>query len=398
VTATPADSGDAPVWARADAFPTAPPGWGWADAKGNRHPVADEAELAETIRSDRASAVDLVWTPDSPRMVVPEEVPALFRALHTARRRWVAADLDHAQGQLKIFGTGVLVVIAWTLWKHLPLLKSTLTGAALVVFVIFALIPWYQAWKRGRELIRWDSAGMQAAVPVLRFETWLNLQRAPITRLLAGLFCLVGLAQMAIRGHSLEAAGLVKFAYRHGEYWRLLTAPMLHGHPLHWFLNMGALLYLGRRVEVFARWPHVPLVFLFAASVGGEASARFYNATSVGASGGLMGWLGFLLVFETLHGRLVPRSARRRLLAGVVLTGAIGLLGYRFIDNAAHLGGLLAGMAYAAIVFPKSSSPHRPSSTLTDRLVGVLSLATLIGSAAFAIWKIWVASGGTSTV
>jgi len=216
--------------------------------------------------------------------------------------------------------------------------------------------------------------------------------------LLAGLFCVVGLAQMAIRGHSLEAAGLVKFAYRHGEYWRLLTAPMLHGHPLHWFMNMGALLYLGRRVEVFARWPHVPLVFLFAASVGGEASARIYNATSVGASGGLMGWLGFLLVFETLHGRLVPRSARRRLLAGVVVTGIIGLLGYRFIDNAAHLGGLLAGMAYAAIVFPKSASPHRPSSTLTDRLVGVLSLTTLIGSAAFAIWKIWLAAKGGSPV
>jgi membrane associated rhomboid family serine protease len=155
---------------------------------------------------------------------------------------------------------------------------------------------------------------------------------------------------------------------------------------------MGALLYLGRRVEVFARWPHVPLVFLFTACVGGEVSARLYDATSVGASGGLMGWLGFLLVFETLHSQLVPRSARRRLLAGVVLTAIIGALGYRFIDNAAHFGGLLAGMTYAAIVFPKSLSVRRPGSTLTDRLAGGLALAALLASAGFAIWKIWSAT------
>ena len=65
-------------------------------------------------------------------------------------------------------------------------------------------------------------------------------------------------------------------------------------------------------MRLFARWPHVPLVFLFSACIGGEASARFVSSTSVGASGGLMGWLGFLLVFESLHARLVPRSARRR--------------------------------------------------------------------------------------
>ncbi|RYD37513.1 MAG: rhomboid family intramembrane serine protease, partial [Verrucomicrobiaceae bacterium] len=123
--------------------------------------------------------------------------------------------------------------------------------------------------------------------------------------------------------------------------------------------------------------------------VGGQASAHFLrNADSVGASGGLMGWLGFLLVFETLHHRLVPRSARRRLAAAVFLTALIGLIGHRFIDNAAHAGGLVAGMLYAAIVFPKSSSVYRPQSTLTDRIGGSLALAACAASAAFAIWKI----------
>ena len=101
-----------------------------------------------------------------------------------------------------------------------------------------------------------------------------------------------------------------------------------------------------------------------------------------------MGWLGFLIVFETLHGKLAPRPARRRLIAGVLLTAGIGLLGYRFIDNAAHLGGLLAGMAYAAIVFPKSASPNRPGATLTDHFAGAAALAVLVAAAALAIWHI----------
>jgi hypothetical protein len=72
----------------------------------------------------------------------------------------------------------------------------------------------------------------------------------------------------------------------------------------------------------------------------------------------------------------------------VLLTGLIGMIGYRFIDNAAHLGGLLAGMLYAGIVFPKSASPNRPNSTLTDRIAGVLALGVLVLSALFAVIRI----------
>lgn len=372
------------MWARLEAFPNAPSGWGWADRKGGQHPVESLDALADSIRSDRSSAVDLVWTPDQPCMVVPEQVPLLFHALFAARRRWAAADLDHGKGQLKLFGFGVLAMLAYTYYLDHAVHTSANVGLALVLFVMFALIPWYQAWKRSRELHDWTPATMASSVPVLRFETWLDLQKSPATRLVAALMVLVGAAQLVFPD-SIGHAGLNKTAYHQGETWRLLTAPFLHGGLLHWFMNMGALLYLGRRVEVFARWPHVPLVFLFSAWVGGEASARFVAAPSVGASGGLMGWLGFLLVFETLHARLVPRSSRRRLLAGILLTAVIGLIGYKFIDNAAHLGGLLAGMAYAAIVFPTSSSAHRPLTTLTDKIVGILAILAMVSSAVLAV-------------
>lgn len=356
------------------------------DRQGGQHPVESLDELAQSIRQDRSSAVDLVWTPEGSSMVVPEEVPGLFHSLFAARRRWAAADLDHAKGQLKLFGFGVLAMAAYTFYTDRKVHTSVNVGMALMLFLMFALIPWYQAWKRSRELHGWTPSTMADSVPVLRFETWLDLQKSPATRLVAALMVLVGAAQLVFP-QSIDHAGLDKVAYHQGENWRLLTAPFLHGGLLHWFMNMGALLYLGRRLEVFARWPHVPLVFLFSAWVGGEASARFLASPSVGASGGLMGWLGFLMVFETLHARLVPRSSRRRLLAGIILTAVIGLIGYKFIDNAAHAGGLLAGMAYAAIVFPASSSAHRPLTTITDKVVGALAMLVMVGSAAYAVVK-----------
>ena len=357
----------------------------------------------------------LVWTPENPRLCLPEEVAHLDAAMAVTRERWTREDLEAATLKMrwfscmlagfavyvfsiKMFGiaraaTGFNQVL--DLHQRLSLalkamLGSTTLGLALLLFVVFVFIPWYQARKHRAELALSSAANTAARVAVLRFETWLHLQRAPATMLLLGLMTLVGLAQL-MPGDAVPAAGLVKEAYLRGEWWRLLTAPFMHGNIVHFLMNMAALAYLGKRLEVFARWPHMALVFLFAAVVGGDVSARMVSATSVGASGGLMGWLGFLIVFETLHAKLVPRNARRRLTAGVALTALIGLLGYRFIDNAAHLGGLLAGMTYAAIVFPKSASPKRPVSNITDHLAGAAALGVLVAAAAVAVWRI---SGG----
>ena len=418
---------DAPVWAREDAFPEAPPGWGWIDAKGKSH-AGDSLEwLAAAIRDDRDGSVTLVWTPGHLRMVPPEELAGMGDALRTARARWTRDDLEDATYKLRWFGAALVGCSGWAFYSGFVLagqlaaksgtsldgfqrlklatramLGSTQSGLALLMFVVFAFIPWYQARKRRAQLGLWTEDGIAEAAPAIRFETWLERQQAPLTKALLGLLALVALAQifchvktagwgsvMALfhNWDGTAEAGLMKDRYAQGEWWRLFTAPLLHGNVVHFLMNAAALAYLGKRVEVFARWPHVPLVFLFAASVGGEMSARFIAAPTVGASGGLMGWLGFLLVFETLHKRLVPRRARRRLLAGVALTAVIGLFGYKYIDNAAHAGGLIAGMLYAVIVFPASSSPSRPRSTIIDVIAGGAAMAALVAAALFAIGR-----------
>ncbi|MBK1883114.1 rhomboid family intramembrane serine protease [Luteolibacter pohnpeiensis] len=386
---------DAPIWARPEAFPPAPSGWGWVDPKDINHPCESLEALAEAVRNDRESAVCLVWTPDRPRMMVPEEIPHLETSVLEARRRWSSDDLDTASRKLQWSGTIFAVLFVYTLNAELRLqhdflnalraaLNSTWVEICFLLSVMFAAIPWYQARKQQAELGQWSAS---AHVPLVRFSIWLDRQKAPVTWFILGLILLVGLAQM-LPGNGIAAAGLDKEAYRQGEWWRIFTGPFLHGNPVHLFLNGAALLYLGKRLEVFARWPHLPLVFLISAWAGGEASLHFVEAPSVGASGGLMGWLGFLLIFETLHSRLVPRSARRRLLAAVFLTALIGLLGHKFIDNAAHAGGLVAGMVYAALVFPRSVSAYRPKTHLVDRIGGILALCILIAFACLAIWKI----------
>ncbi len=407
MTETADDPGPLPIWARDDAFPPAPEGWGWVDHKGKRQSCASRGQLLEAIRQDGDARLLLAWTPDRPHMMLPEEVAGAEEAVLESRRRLAAGDLLEAHDRLRWFGILLGGLTLWMLyqgWALAPrqadaverllfalraILNSMSLGIALLMFLIFAFIPWYQAVKRTREFGRWTSQDIAAAVPALRFDTWLALQKAPATWLLLIIIGVVGIAQM-MPGNSIAAAGLVKPAYLGGEWWRLFTAPLLHGNLVHFLMNAAALLYLGKRMEVFARWPHVPLVFLLAACIGGEASARFLAAPSVGASGGLMGWLGFLLVFEWLHARLVPRTATRRLLAGVALIAVIGVIGFRFIDNAAHAGGLLAGMLYAVIVFPKSSSPQRPTSTVTDRIAGGLALAAIAAAALFAIVRVTV--------
>ncbi|MEK7953438.1 rhomboid family intramembrane serine protease [Luteolibacter soli] len=408
-----------PVWAREDAFPEAGPGWGWVDRKGRRMQVDGFEELARAIVEDAGARVDLVWTPEARGYVLPEEIPELHSALRESRIRWARWEIEEGKRQMTMFGGFFAVMVLWSFFTTGRILASGSVGLALILFFILGFLPWYQGHKRLKRAKRWAAGEMAADAQVLRFETWLAIQKAPVTRLVFWLMAVVGIVQFLAElqfynaRHGLEGArallgvwnyvlsfgsfdtfgitiakaGLTKHDGVVTEWWRLLTAPFLHGHWLHWLMNASAMVYLGKRVECFARWPHMVMVLLLSMWIGGEASARFLAMKSVGISGGLMGLLGFLLVFESMHRRLVPESARKRLLAGIVMTGVLGYVFRHFIDNACHAGGLIAGMVYAAVVFPRSSSTHRPGTTSPDLVLGGAALGLLVASALLACVK-----------
>ena len=389
-----AEPAQQPVWVAPGIFPPKPESapYGVIGEKGAVVGLATFEELAAHVAEAR-NVVAAIWTPASERTMPVEGEPRLIEALRVRDRRIAEVDLSNGKRSLVLFGAVFLWALLWSLQQGLPLWESQPLGLAGLLLLVMAVVPTYEAWKLRRESARLDERGLEAGEREARFEFWLARQRMPVTKVLLALILVVAAGQQVVGWYeSIAAAGLVKHGegrvqgYFEGAYWRLWTAPFLHGAWLHLALNGVALWFLGRRAEILARWPHLAMVFLTAAWAGGLASAHFMpDKPSVGASGGILGILGFLLVFETLHDQLVPRRARKRLLAAVILTFVVGAVAQAFIDNAAHAGGLAAGMIYAVLVFPKSSSPHRPRATKLDVVLGVVSLGLLTASALLAL-------------
>lgn len=385
-----AEKNDTPAWASPEVYPAKPDSspYGAMSRKGRRTEFESLEALSAHVRSSRES-VEAVWTPETGSMVPPEAVADLLEPL---RRRFVdlaEADAADARRSTVIFSLLVLWALYASLAKRQIPTESVEVGLAALLLVVLGLIPWYDAWKDRKQAWALNGDGLAGEEEEARFERWLGMEGRTFTQVLLGLLVLTGAVQIWVDlKPSVAAAGLDKEAYRHGEMFRLFTAPFLHGHPLHWALNAAGLWFIGRRVEALARWPHLVIVFFLAMIAGGIATAELMpDQPSVGASGGLMGLLGFLLVFETLHQRLVPHPTRRRLFAALILTFVVGFIGYRFIDNFAHGGGLAAGVLYAALVFPRSRSARRPRANKADLLLGWIAVLALTTSALVAIYK-----------
>jgi len=131
-----------------------------------------------------------------------------------------------------------------------------------------------------------------------------------------------------------------------GEWWRLLSATMLHGSLLHVFGNCFVLYVLGRTVEnAFGRAAFISM-FVFSGMVGSGLSLVTGVEASLGASGAVLGLLGAALALGIRHRDKIPRPLhdyfRLDLWVFVVLVAAMSAL--PFVDWAGHLGGFLAGL------------------------------------------------------
>jgi membrane associated rhomboid family serine protease len=387
-----------PAWAREKAFALKPATgeYGFLDDKGKGHGFESLEALRRHLESGRGRIL-WVWTPERERVVAPEEVGELADTLRKRRLIFARGDEEDARQSLPFTGIGLLlggyayVTGAQPLGFH-GLEVLIMAGLA---FLYFTARPWW-ASRKGRQAARdLTRERMAEEIPEARFDLWMETQKAPLTKVLLGLVAFVWIIQMITPGLGIKEAGLDKIRYALGERWRLFTGAFLHGNLIHFVLNASALWYLGRRVEILARWPQLATSFLLSMVGGGWATISWWQmklslgklqaATSVGVSGAVCGLLGFLLVFETLHRPLVPRPARRRLAAILVSLVVIGILGFRFIDNAAHFGGLAIGAVYAFLVFPKSSSPERPRILGQDYVIGGVALALIGASAAVAV-------------
>src|ERR1700761_5481479 len=133
-----------------------------------------------------------------------------------------------------------------------------------------------------------------------------------------------------------------------GEWWRLFTAPFLHGSSSHIASNLAVLLVAGPLLESAVGSGWFAAIYL-AGGLGGSLFSMFAgpaNVASVGASGAIIAVVGAMFA-ATFHDD-VRWPLFRRGLAGALLfpalvppvtqTGAI-------VDINAHLGGALTGTA-----------------------------------------------------
>lgn len=133
-----------------------------------------------------------------------------------------------------------------------------------------------------------------------------------------------------------------------GEWWRLFTATLLHGDPLHLILN-GVGLYLGGVVlESLLGRAWLGALFVLGALGGSIASVLINDpgTVSVGASGAIMGLLAAAMVASY---RLPPahRMPIQAPLIQMLVPSLIPLTFHRssgHIDFAAHIGGALTGL------------------------------------------------------
>jgi membrane associated rhomboid family serine protease len=321
-------------------------------------------------------ALDFVWTPEHQTLVAPAEVDFLL-ALHKTKAR---KDAIHGLlWGLGLIGLVILIIIisgtSW--WKAFRSLWFVL-GATITVFSIWSIF-------KSRRLTAKDVAEQTQAI---KFTKWVETKDAIYTKCLAVLLIIVGCAQLVAGGkESINAAGLVKPAVWRGEVWRLLTCATLHGSFMHIWMNLYALWAEGKVIENIAHRAHLPIVFLLSALGGSILSLILYpNSISVGASGGLMGLIGYQLVLGHIRKEMVPAGFYKSVLISILAMGVLGIVGFALIDNAAHLGGLLTGAVCGYyLISMEETLPIKPK-----RWVELMAYGALIIIGIICLWSIIV--------
>ena len=143
-----------------------------------------------------------------------------------------------------------------------------------------------------------------------------------------------------------------------GQWWRLITNMFLHYGIIHLLMNMFALLYISILLESHLGRARYALAYLLC-GIAASANSLYWHdyEVSAGASGAIFGMYGVFLAMLTTN--LVNKAERKSLLLSIVLFVAYNLAyGQRgYIDNAAHVGGLLAGFVIGYIYYPSLRKP-----------------------------------------
>ncbi len=194
----------------------------------------------------------------------------------------------------------------------------------------------------------------------------------PVTTALLTVIAMVFAFEVATRAFFSDEAmvrlgAIVPGLLERGEYWRLIAAMFLHGGWLHWFLNSWALYQLGTLYETLFGSTRFALIYFVSGLCASIASSLYEHGPAVGASGAIFGILGAFIfsIQRSPQYRRQPwtRSLISQLVFWIVVNIVIGF-SVKFIDNAAHIAGLITGLLLGFL--PQRIPPPPPSEIVID--------------------------------
>lgn len=223
----------------------------------------------------------------------------------------------------------------------------------------------------------------EASRPNSRSSGWRVLS-APGTYLLVGINCAVFL-WMVLHGVSpseptdvqlIHYGANVPIFVLHGQWYRLLTATFVHVGLLHIATNMWCLWNLGLLGEPLLGPVGLVVVYMLTGIAGNLLSVGYNVVTALyhhapmeffvgaGASGAVFGIAGILIVLLSNHKLPIPWTELKRLRRSVIQFAILNLVigfGANFtsivrIDNSAHVGGFLSGLALGVPLLPRMTS------------------------------------------
>jgi len=206
------------------------------------------------------------------------------------------------------------------------------------------------------------AGNQQSAPPSPAPATRATSYRMPVTTALVGINVLVFIG-MLLTGASLMGPSeqqLLRWGADFGpktldgEPWRVLTSNYVHIGLIHIFFNMWCLWNLGRLAErILGAWTY--LLTYTACGIAGSLVSLWIHPRVVGAgaSGAIFGLAGALITALYLGKLPYPAQLLRGLMKSL-----LSFAGYNLffgavvpgIDNSAHIGGLIAGLAIGALL------------------------------------------------
>ncbi|PKV67196.1 rhomboid family protein [Pontibacter ramchanderi] len=167
-----------------------------------------------------------------------------------------------------------------------------------------------------------------------------------------------------------------------GEQWRLFTSMFLHIGIIHLLVNMYALASIGGALEPLVGRRQFIVAYVLCGLAGSLASLWWdQQRISAGASGAIFGMFGMFMTMVLLERRMTwaeKKGMVYNLLGVIALNLVFGLQGG--IDNAAHTGGLVLGIAYGAVLMLRSGRHFAQAYNLGGSIVTVaLLLVAFVG-------------------